>query len=143
MDKVENVLISFVSARPDVGYIQGMGFIAAVMMLVLEEVECFIRFTNLVTSPSLIGFYLMDEHQINLRLQLHANIFRESLPKLSEHFGKEGIFPNMYFFEWLLTLYSNVLSLRYVFRIWDLMFTIEGPIVIFKTAVVLLAHLEK
>lgn len=48
----------------------------------------------------------------------------------------------MYLFEWLLTLYTKVLNLDIVCRIWDLMLAVEGPIVLYKAALAILSALK-
>ena len=48
---------AYVCYRPDLGYVQGMSFIAAILLLNLEEAEAFIVFANLVNRPLLAVFY--------------------------------------------------------------------------------------
>jgi hypothetical protein len=43
----------------------------------------------------------------------------------------------MFFFEWLLTIYSKVLNQDVASRVWDLYF-LEGPEILFKTGLSLL-----
>jgi uncharacterized membrane protein len=86
-----------------------MSFIAGIFLIFLDTFDAFVRFSNLIVAPSLIAFYSLDEKEISKRYQLHNNLFNTLLPKLYEHLVREAIFPKMYLFEWLFTLYSNVL----------------------------------
>ena len=52
---------AYVCYRPDLGYVQGMSFIAAILLLNLEEAEAFIVFANLVNRPLLAAFYRVIE----------------------------------------------------------------------------------
>jgi hypothetical protein len=47
---------------------------------------------------------------------------------------KERVPPQSYLFKWLLTLYTNVINLDAVSRIWDLFF-LDGDIILYKAAV--------
>ena len=54
---LRDLLGAYVCYRPDLGYVQGMSFIAAILLLNLEEAEAFIVFANLVNRPLLAVFY--------------------------------------------------------------------------------------
>jgi hypothetical protein len=58
-----------------------------------------------------------------LPLKLILNV---NLPDICEHFEREGVTPKMYFFEWILTLYSKNLNPDIVSRIWDVSFLDDG-----------------
>jgi hypothetical protein len=47
--------------RPDVGYIQGMSFIAAVLILNLEVAEAFVCFANMLNRSCQRAFFHLDE----------------------------------------------------------------------------------
>ncbi len=86
-----------------------MSFIAAIFLIYMDTFDAYVRFSNLMVAPSLIAFYTLDESDMSKRYQLHNNLFNQVLPKLYEHLVRESVFPKMYLFEWLFTLYSNVL----------------------------------
>ena len=58
---LRDLLGAYVCYRPDLGYVQGMSFIAAILLLNLEEAEAFIVFANLVNRPLLAAFYRVIE----------------------------------------------------------------------------------
>ena len=59
---LRDLLGAYVCYRPDLGYVQGMSFIAAILLLNLEEAEAFIVFANLVNRPLLAAFYRVIEN---------------------------------------------------------------------------------
>jgi len=61
-------------------------------------------------------------------------ILESNLKTLCEHFEQEGLIPKMYFFEWMITLYTNTLNLDVASRVWDLFF-LDGDIILYKAAI--------
>ncbi|MGH0117317.1 UNVERIFIED_CONTAM: hypothetical protein FKN15_013840 [Acipenser sinensis] len=59
-DLLHSVLGAYTCYRPDVGYVQGMSFIAAVLILNLEEADAFILFANLLNKPCQMAFFRVD-----------------------------------------------------------------------------------
>uniref|UniRef100_A0A672RRU1 TBC1 domain family member 14 n=1 Tax=Sinocyclocheilus grahami TaxID=75366 RepID=A0A672RRU1_SINGR len=50
-DVLHSILGAYTCYRPDVGYVQGMSFIAAVLILNMDTAEAFIAFANLLNKP--------------------------------------------------------------------------------------------
>jgi len=64
------------------------------------------------------------------------------LPDLSKHFKTLDLTPDLFLIDWMLTLYSKLLNLELVSRIWD-NFLLDGEIYAIKVALGLLMYLEK
>jgi len=56
-----NVLEAYTCYRPDVGYVQGMSYIAAMLLLNLNEYEAFVAFANLLNNPCYMAFFFSNE----------------------------------------------------------------------------------
>eukprot|EP01017_Pseudomicrothorax_dubius_P030377 TRINITY_DN378_c0_g1_i2.p1 TRINITY_DN378_c0_g1~~TRINITY_DN378_c0_g1_i2.p1 ORF type:complete len:841 (-),score=191.79 TRINITY_DN378_c0_g1_i2:81-2603(-) len=139
---LRDVLATFAHFRPDVGYVQGMSYLAAVLLLHMDEFKSFVCFCNLVCQPALLPIFLMDEQQIEGRMEIFRLFAEENIPNLFRHMEREGVSPKMYFFEWMLTLFSKVLDFDNASRVWDCFF-FEGPLILFKTGIALLKLMEK
>uniref|UniRef100_H3DRG6 TBC1 domain family member 14 n=1 Tax=Tetraodon nigroviridis TaxID=99883 RepID=H3DRG6_TETNG len=59
-DVLHSVLGAYTCYRPDVGYVQGMSFIAAVLILNLDTADAFIAFSNLLNRPCQMAFYRVE-----------------------------------------------------------------------------------
>ncbi len=59
--QLQSVLESFAMTRPDIGYVQGMSYIAGHLLLYTDELRAYILFHGLVCHFSLMPFYQMDE----------------------------------------------------------------------------------
>lgn len=65
---------------------------------------------------------------------------REHLPALACHFKEIDFAPEMYLYEWVLTLFSQILPTSIAYRVWDSVLLI-GDSFIFKTTIALLRTL--
>lgn len=64
---LREVLDAFVCFRPDVGYVQGMTFLAATLLLYMEDASAFQCLANLLTSRPFMDFYRLDAAKVRWR----------------------------------------------------------------------------
>lgn len=67
-DMLHCLLGAYVCYRPDVGYVQGMSFIAAVLILNLEAADAFICFSNLLNRPCHMAFFSLNQNLVSICL---------------------------------------------------------------------------
>jgi len=135
---LHNVLGAYVCYRPDLGYVQGMSFIAAILILNLEEHEAFILFSNLVNRPPLSSFFNMDHQMMSGYYSTFTTMVRLHLPDIAEHLEVLKLSPDMYLLDWVMTLYGRAAPLDFACRIWDVMFR-DGQDFIFKAGLGILS----
>lgn len=58
--------------QPEIGYVQGMSFIAAVLLLNMEEVDAFICFANMMNQPCHKAFYSLDVQKVRHYLSVYC-----------------------------------------------------------------------
>ena len=138
---LREILRVFVISRPDIGYIQGLSFIAGILLLNMDKFKAFISLMNLILNPIMLPFYKMDNESIQQRLKLFKQVFYYNLPELCEHFDELGLLPENYFLTWNMTLFTRDVNLELAKRIWDV-FMIEGIKAIYSAAIVFLSHFE-
>ncbi|KAJ8904939.1 hypothetical protein NDN08_001452 [Rhodosorus marinus] len=136
------VLEAFVCFRPEVGYSQGMSFLAALLLLYMEPADAFMVFTNILTSSCFVNFYRMKMPEVKMYMYAHEKFLKEELPYLYSHFKKLGIHPEMYMVKWIMCLFCQLLPLECTCRIWDFFF-LDGDVAIFRTGLGILKLLEK
>ena len=141
-ENLREILRIFVVARPDIGYVQGLSYIAATLLLQMDKFQAFVCFMNIILSPNILPFYLLDEKNIKKRLDLFNDIFKINLPELFEYFKENEIMPEHYLLEWIMTLYTRNVFIDLSFRIWDI-YMIEGIICLYKTAIVIFSIHQK
>ena len=141
-ENLREILRIFVVARPDIGYVQGLSYIAATLLLEMDKLQAFVCFMNIILSPNILPFYRLDEQNIKKRLDLFNIIFKINLPRLYEHFKENEVLPEHYLLEWLMTLYTRNLYIDLSLRIWDI-YMIEGIAALYMSAIVILSIHEK
>ena len=67
-DKLQRILEAFTMHRPDIGYVQGMSYVAAVLLLYMDEHSAFISFCNMITKYPVMPFYCFNDGQIKKAL---------------------------------------------------------------------------
>uniref|UniRef100_A0A8C6EBH0 Rab-GAP TBC domain-containing protein n=1 Tax=Microcebus murinus TaxID=30608 RepID=A0A8C6EBH0_MICMU len=140
-DMLHSILGAYTCYPPDVGYVQGMSFIAAVLILNLDTADAFIAFSNLLNKPCQMAFFQVDHGLMLTYFAAFEVFFEENLPKLFAHFKKNNLTPDIYLIDWIFTLYSKSLPLDLACRIWDV-FCRDGEEFLFHTALGILKLFE-
>ncbi|XP_071441998.1 TBC1 domain family member 14-like [Hetaerina americana] len=140
-DILHSLIGAYVCYRPDVGYVQGMSFLAAVLILNMDAPDAFICFANLLNRPCHVAFFRLKESIMEAYYATYKEFFRENLPKLCHHFEQQGLSPDLYLLEWLYTVFSKAMPLDIACRVWDV-FLRDGEEFLFRTALGVL-HLNQ
>lgn len=140
-DLLHSLLGAYVCYRPDVGYVQGMSFLAAILILNLEVADAFVCFANLLNQPCQLAFFRLDESMMRSYFLTYEEFFRENMPNLFAHFSALNLSPDLYLIDWIYTLYSRSLPLDVASRVWDVFFR-DGDEFLFRTALGLLRQYE-
>lgn len=140
-DVLHSILGAYTCYRPDVGYVQGMSFIAAVLILNLDTADAFIAFANLLNKPCQMAFYRVDHSLMLTYFAAFEVFFEENLPKLFAHFKNNNLSSDIYLIDWIFTLYSKSLPLDIACRVWDV-FCRDGEEFLFRTALGILRLYE-
>lgn len=106
--------------RPDLGYVQGMSYVAGSILLHCEgEIEAFKCFSNLMNRDLLFNFYSFDMEKVNIIFHVFMNLMRDKLPKMYSVFKQTNLSCSIFLFEWIVALYSNIFPLETSAKIWD------------------------
>ncbi|XP_017774103.1 PREDICTED: TBC1 domain family member 14-like [Nicrophorus vespilloides] len=132
-DVLHSLLAAYVCYRPDVGYVQGMSYIAAILILNMEPFDAFVCFANLLNKPLHIAAFTLNQNQIQAYFNAYNQIFNYNLPKLFAHFDNSGLTPDLYLLDWIYTVFAKAMPLDVACRVWDL-FLRDGEEFIFRTA---------
>lgn len=62
---LHDLLAAYVAYQPTLGYLQGMSFIAGILLIVMDDIyTAFIAFATLMNRPSFYAFYSLDESEV-------------------------------------------------------------------------------
>uniref|UniRef100_A0A7S2RQH3 Rab-GAP TBC domain-containing protein n=1 Tax=Mucochytrium quahogii TaxID=96639 RepID=A0A7S2RQH3_9STRA len=117
---LQDILEAYSQFRPQLGYVQGMSHVAAVLLLFLDRDPAFAGFCNILHDHVFFGL-IREKQGVTLRkhLSLFQYLLKEHVPMVSTHFEEISLLPEMYLIDWLLTILSKALPLDIVARIWD------------------------
>lgn len=135
-----NVLKAYSVYDRDVGYVQGMGFIAGLLLLYMSEEDAFWLIVALLKGAvhaPMEGLYQPGLPLVQQYLFQFERLVREYMPKLGEHFVEEMINPSMYASQWFITVFSYSFPFHITLRVWDV-FLYEGIKVVFQVGLALL-----
>ncbi|XP_064073310.1 TBC1 domain family member 12-like [Vanessa tameamea] len=127
-DVLHELLAAYVCYRPDIGYIQGMSFIAAVLILNMEAPQAFVCFANLLDGPVLRAAFTRDGDTMQRLWKAYARLLRRHLPALAD-----AVAPELYLLEWLYTAFAKAMPLDAACRVWDV-FLRDGDSFLFNAA---------
>lgn len=132
-----NVVKAYSIYDPDVGYCQGMGFVAGPLLLNMPEEEAFSLLVKLMKSYGLRGHYTPLMEGLSLRLYQFDKIVQELIPAVHEHLHQEGVRSTMYASQWFMTLFAYRFPLELVLRVFDIIIA-EGVDALLRFAVAIL-----
>ena len=137
------VLSAATYVRSEVGYCQGIGFVAAFLLLFMDEASAFASLVALCDSGPDAVYGLGDLYAPGLPdivpyCQTLQALLRMTDPELADHMAEVGMEPEIYAMPWFMTLFASVLPAAYTVRILDVFFT-EGRKILFRVALALIA----
>ena len=135
---LKNILTAFAFIRPEIGYCQGMNFIAAALIdLIYNEEKVFWVFLSFIDDNEINTLYFKNMFEYNIRFYQLNFYFEKYFPEIHEHFKKENLNPEIFFSKWILTVFSNYLPFNVLYDVWDL-FIVDKWKAIFKISLILI-----
>ncbi|KAI6229680.1 hypothetical protein M3Y99_01143000 [Aphelenchoides fujianensis] len=118
-------------------YCQGISFLAAALLLHMEEEKAFSCLVKIMFDYELRSLFMQGFETLHLRLFQLEKLIQDYIPNLFLHFQDNNIEVHMFASQWFLTLFTAKFPLQMVFFIIDL-FLSEGINTIFHVALALL-----
>lgn len=99
-----------------------MNFIAGVLLLHLDEENAFWLMVQMMKKYSIEKFYMRESQWMTECIERFDRWLKELLPDLHSHLKRENIAAEIFFSQWLRTVFTYGFPLGIVFRIWDIFF---------------------
>ncbi|XP_013868714.1 TBC1 domain family member 1 isoform X3 [Austrofundulus limnaeus] len=132
-----NILKAYSLLDPEVGYCQGLSFIAGVLLLHMGEEDAFNMLKFLMFDAGLRKQYRPDMIILQIQMYQLSRLLHDYHRDLHSHLEQQEIGPSLYATPWFLTLFASHFPLGFVARVFDMLF-LQGSEVIFKVALSLL-----
>ncbi|XP_061756003.1 carabin-like isoform X2 [Nerophis ophidion] len=129
------VLKAFTQFKPEDGYCQAQGPVAAVLLMNMPAEEAFWCLVQL-SERYLPGYYSPLLEGVLFDATLLTWLLRRTCPPAHKHLQQHGVEPLMFATDWLMCLFTRHLPFSALLRVWDLFFC-NGVGVLLKVAVVL------
>merc|ERR1712154_484079 len=141
-ETLHSLLQTYCFYRPDRGYIQGMSYLAANLLLYMDSYNAFVSFCNLLNMKFFHVFLTLDDEIIQPRIDIFNGLFEQNVPVLFKIFSQQMISPKEYFLDWCISLFTKKLAISVASRVWDIVL-ICGEMEIYRACVAILKCLQK
>nr|CAD7257969.1 unnamed protein product [Timema shepardi] len=132
-----NLLKAYSLLDPEVGYCQGLSFIAGVLLLHMSEESAFLMLRHIMFRRGLRRQYLPDMVALQIQLYQLSRLLHDQHLDLYQHFDSHEVAPTLYAAPWILTIFASQFPLGFVTRVFDIVF-LENTEAIFRVALSLL-----
>ena len=137
IESLRNLMHAYAVYDKEVGYCQGLGFVAGLLLMIMPEEEAFCVFIQILQENRIRNMYKPSMSLLSICNHQLDKLIEETHPHLYYHLKHQGFSCSLYASTWFLTVFSTMLPLNTVFRIMDI-YLIEGLIIIFQVALALL-----
>ncbi|KAJ8940035.1 hypothetical protein NQ314_010866 [Rhamnusium bicolor] len=132
-----NVLAVFGHQNKEVGYCQGLNYIAGLLLLATKDEEASFWLLKTLVEKTLPQYYIVTMTGLLTDLDVLDELVQKYEPVIYRHIHNIGMPWAMGTTKWFICLFSEVLPTETVFRIWDCLFY-EGSKIIFRVAIALI-----
>lgn len=135
------ILMCFASYSKSTGYVQGMGFYAALFLSYMDEEHSFWMLCSLFRRYNLEELFTKDFPGLKKRCYILLKLIDKFMPKVNKKLKEAKINPTMYASQWFFTCFTNTLPFDITVRIFDC-FLLEGEKIIYRVILAILKYIQ-
>ena len=140
--RLRSVLVAYARRNPRVGYVQGMGFVAALLLIFVEEPEeafwCLAAVVEYLLPPD---YYAPTLLGLRAEQAVFVELVAAKLPRLAPHLQRHCVVPELFAMRWFVAIFANALPVETTLRVFDA-FLLEGVKVLHRVGLSLLRIAE-
>ncbi|XP_037072482.1 TBC1 domain family member 1-like isoform X2 [Pollicipes pollicipes] len=138
-----NVLKAVSLLDPELGYCQGLGFIAGILLLHMPEQESYELLKHMLFALELRKQFMPDMSPLQIQMYQFSRLVHDHHSELYDHLERYEVSPMLYATPWFLTLFSSQYPIGFAARVFDLILLL-GLEAVFKVSLALLdVHQEE
>ncbi|KAH1263931.1 TBC1 domain family member 2A [Glycine max] len=131
---LRRVLVAYSFRDSDVGYCQGLNYVAALLLLVMKtEEDAFWMLAVLLENVLVNDCYTNNLSGCHVEQRVFKDLLSKKCPRIATHLEALEFDVSLVTTEWFLCLFSKSLPSETALRVWDVIFY-EGAKVIFNVA---------
>ncbi|KAI4308434.1 hypothetical protein L6164_031511 [Bauhinia variegata] len=131
---LRRVLVNYSFRDSDVGYCQGLNYVAALLLLVMKtEEDAFWMLAVLLENVLVNDCYTNNLSGCHVEQRVFKDLLAKKCPRIAAHLDSLEFDVSLVATEWFLCLFSKSLPSETTLRVWDIIFY-DGAKVIFNVA---------
>ncbi|KAL2938735.1 TBC1 domain family member 2A [Bienertia sinuspersici] len=131
---LRRVLVGYSFRDSDVGYCQGLNYVAALLLLVMKtEEDAFWMLAVLLENVLVNDCYTNNLSGCHVEQRVFKDLLMKKCPRIAAHLEAMEFDVSLVATEWFLCLFSKSLPSETTMRVWDVLFY-EGAKVLFHVA---------
>ncbi|ETW59129.1 hypothetical protein PFMC_05010 [Plasmodium falciparum CAMP/Malaysia] len=117
--KLNTLLQMYVLFKPELGYVQGMSYIALVFLLYSNLEKAFVHFANFMERKDIYNLYSFNKEEIKIYIYTIKQILTkrniEVYKEIVKHYNIDNIF-----IQWIYTIFLTCLPFNIYIRLFDI-----------------------
>ncbi|KAF2284844.1 hypothetical protein P3X46_012104 [Hevea brasiliensis] len=140
---LRRVLVAYSFRDSDVGYCQGLNYVAALLLLVMKtEEDAFWMLAVLLENVLVNDCYTNNLSGCHVEQRVFKDLLVKECPRIAAHLEELEFDVSLVATEWFLCLFSKSLPSETTLRVWDVLF-FEGAKVLFHVALAIFKMKEE
>ncbi|XP_073000730.1 uncharacterized protein [Typha latifolia] len=140
---LRRVLVGYSFRDSEVGYCQGLNYVAALLLLVMKtEEDAFWMLAVLLENVLVNDCYTDNLSGCHVEQRVFKDLLAKKCPRIATHLEALGFDVSLVATEWFLCLFSKSLPSETTLRVWDVLFN-EGAKVLFHVALAIFKMKEE
>ena len=135
--KLYRVLSRYSLYNKSVGYVQGMGFLAAAFLMYMDEESSFFMIHSLMKKYKMEGIFLDGFPELKKLFFVLLKLQKKFINKIYDIIRRDKVIPTMYASNWFISLFTRSFEFPIAVRVLDC-FLLEGFKAIYRFSLALL-----
>uniref|UniRef100_A0A1A9W3V4 Growth hormone-regulated TBC protein 1 n=1 Tax=Glossina brevipalpis TaxID=37001 RepID=A0A1A9W3V4_9MUSC len=132
-ERLYNILIAYAHHNREVGYCQGLNYIAGLLLLVTDDEEKSFWLLKHMIENIVPQYHTKNMTNLLRDMAVFKELIIRRIPAVNKHIEKLGLPYAVIASKWFICIFAEVLPAETVFRLWDCVFS-EGYKIIFRAA---------
>ncbi|XP_055699679.1 growth hormone-regulated TBC protein 1-A isoform X2 [Phlebotomus papatasi] len=132
-----NILVAYAHLNKDVGYCQGLNYIAGLLLIVTKDEEGTFWLLRHIVERIAPNYHTKSMSGLITDIAVLNELLKVRVPDVHAHINNLGLPWAVIVTKWFICLFAEVLPTETVLRIWDCLFS-EGYKILFRVSITLI-----